>query len=42
MPPNTDHAHNKHIRTIACNFSQVQMTLFNTQNVMEMRLAKLY
>ena len=25
MPPNTDHAHNKHIWTIICNFSQVQV-----------------
>ena len=24
MPPNTDHAHNKHIWNIICNFSQVQ------------------
>ena len=24
MPPNTDHAHNKHMWTILCNFNQVQ------------------
>ena len=24
MPPNTDHAHNKHMWTIICNFNQVQ------------------
>jgi len=25
MPPNTDHAHNKHIWNIICKFSQVQV-----------------
>jgi hypothetical protein len=25
MPPNTDHAHNKHIWSIICNFNQVQV-----------------
>jgi len=25
MPPNTNHAHNKHIWTIICNFSQVEV-----------------
>jgi hypothetical protein len=25
MPPNTDHAHNKHIWNIICNFNQVQV-----------------
>jgi len=24
MPPNSDHAHNKHMWTIICNFNQVQ------------------